>query len=384
MTETAFRSTPRRGTLGRLSFSLGWSAIAVVAASCGGDAPATLAGAEQLAAGGHASWSDVSDMLRSEDPDEVVHLDDLPLEEAALVLAAEGENLAILFEARGVSDGRVVASPNGGAIGESTSAIVSASATQTAGHITASGRFVTAADGDVGRALSGNPFSPDEIAPENRRITVYDPVAVPIAEYPLPFPVGALDLAEDGTVLAGGLDDSRIARIDAGGTTTHLLGPAGSDARVTGEHDLGRVVAVMLLDDDRVVFVAGTEGDTHLYLLDGTAVRQIPGDDQGNPVAGTDERRMPDLEDPYPRAAITPLAPSPDGRVLATGIAAEGNPQISLVDVDTGDIEVLATLDEVEPTIDDPVSAAIVGTDLIFLAQHQLWRLPDVIPSDDT
>ncbi len=384
MTESACRWLPGQGKLGEMFVSLGWAAIAIVAASCSGDAPATLGGAEQLAAGGDASWSDVSDMLRSEDPDEVVRLDDLPLEDAALLLAGEDENVAILFEEYGVSDGRVVASPDDGAINESTSAIVSASATQTAAHMTVDGRFVTAADGDLGRALSGNPLSPNEIAPENRRITAYDPVSVPKAEYPLPFPVGALDLADDGTVLAGGLAEGRIARIDTDGTTTHLLGAPGIGAQVTADHDLGPVIAVMLLDDDRAVFVAGTDGDTRLYLLDDTALRPVPADDgDASPVAGTDERRVPDFEEPYPRAAITPLAPSPDGRVLTTGIGPDADPQIALVDVDTGDIEVLATLDDVEPTIDDPVSAAIVGTDLIFLAQHQIWRLPDVVTPDD-
>jgi WD40 repeat protein len=128
---------------------------------------------------------------------------------------------------------------------------------------------------------------------------------------------------------------------------------------VTAEPGLGPVVAVMAVDDHRVVFVAGTDGDTRLYLLDDSSLRQIPGDDQSaSPVAGTDERRVPVFEEPFPRPAVTPLAPSPDGRVLTTGSGPDGDPQIALVDVDTGDVEVL---DEVEPTIDDPVSAAIVG-----------------------
>jgi hypothetical protein len=65
--------------------------------------------------------------------------------------------------------------------------------------------------------------------------------------------------------------------------------------------------------------------------------------------------------------------------VLTTGVGRDGDPQIALVDVDTGDVEVLAVLDGVEPAVDEPISAVMVGDDLVFLAEHQLWRLPDVI-----
>lgn len=379
MTEPSCRSWPVK--FGSLSLSLGLSAIGLLATACGDGPPEMLGGAEQLATGGEATWSDFTEVRLSDDPDKAVNIGELPLEDAATVVAdADGESFSVLLEEYGPSDSRVAASVNGGAVIAWSSAPVSASATQTAVHMTAAGRYVTARDGDVGRALTRDPWDPSEIGPNDPRILVYDPISVPKAEYPLPFSVGALDLADDGTVLAGGMDEGRIARIDTDGTTTHPLGPAGSGAQVTADTDLGPVIAVMLLDDDRAVFVAGTDGDTRLYLLDDTAVRQIPADsdEQTSPVSGTDERRVPDFEEPYPRAAITPLAPSPDGRVLTTGIGPDGDPQISLVDVDTGDIEVLATLDDVEPTIDDPVSAAIVGDDLIFLAQHQLWRLPDV------
>ena len=358
------------------------AATAVIALACGGAAP-TLGGAEQWAAGGNANWGDVNELLRSDDPDDVVRLGEIGLDEAAMVIpGADSDNVVILFEDNGGPDRLVTAAIVDGAIREQILALVSVHPTQTAAAVTSSGRLVMADDDDLGRALGGEPTGPDESTPVDPRIGVYYPGIALRAEYPSPFRVGALDLTEDGTVLAGGLDEGRIARIGSDGTTTHLLGPAGAGARVTADHDLGSVIAVMPLDD-RVVFVAGTDGDTHLYVLADTGVRQIPDDEAASPVAGTNERRVPLLAEPYPRAAITPLAPSPDGRILTTGIGPDGDPQISLVDVDTGDIEVLATLDDVEPTIDDPVSAAIVGDDLIFLAQHQLWRLPDVVTTDE-
>ena len=358
--------------------------IALASLACGGAAP-TLGGAEQWAAGGNANWGDVNEMLRSDDPDDVVRLGEIGLDEAAMVIpGAESDNLVILFEENGGPDRLVTAAIADGAIREQILAVVSVHPTQTAAAVTASGRLVMADDDDLGRALGGEATGPDESTPVDPRIGVYYPGIALRAEYPSPFRVGALDLTEDSTVLAGGLDEGRIARIDTDGTTTHLLGPTGSGAQVTADQDLGPVISVMPLDDDRVAFVAGTAGDTRLYVLDDTAVRRMPADRQDtSPVAGTDERRVLLLAEPYPRAAITPLAPSPDGRVLTTGIGPDGDPRIALVDVDTGDIEVLATLDDVEPTIDDPVSAAIVGDDLIFLAQHQLWRLPDVVTPDE-
>ena len=66
---------------------------------------------------------------------------------------------------------------------------------------------------------------------------------------------------------------------------------------------------------------------------------------------------------------MTPLAPGPDGRVLTVGLNDDDVPEINLVDVDTGGIERLATLDGVEPTIDEPVSAALAGDELVFTAE---------------
>ena len=360
------------------------TSVAIIAA-CGNDDPATLSGAEEWASGGDTTWPEVRDRVRSDDPDEIVHLDDVPLQDAAIVMAGpEADSLVVLFETDADIDHLVTASAGDGVIHERFMASVSIYPTQTAVDFLTSGDFVLADDDNLLRALGGEPAGPDEPLGAGANIGIYHPGFARRAEYPSPFPVGALDLAEDDTVLAGGLHESRIARIDPDGTTTHLLGPPGSGAQVTADPDLGPVIALMPVDEHRVAFVAGTDGDTRLYLLDDTALRQIPANDEGtSPVGGTDQRRVPRLEESFPRPAITPLAPSPDGRLLTTGIRPDGDPQIALVDPDTGDIEILAVLDHVEPTIDDPVSAAIIGTDLIFLAQHQLWRLPDILTADE-
>jgi hypothetical protein len=372
--------TPTWPPVIRGAFRLGLAVVAVVATACGRNGAPTLGGATRLAAGGDASWSEVADTLRSDEPDRDVRLDDLPLDEAGMLLPdSDPDDLTILFETAG-SDNRLTASTSDGVIHDDDTAPVSSFTTQTAADITASGRFVSATDGDLQRSFTGELGAPDDILPEGPLIRTFDPVFVPVAEHPSPFPVGALDLADDGSILVGGLDESRVARIGRDGTTTHLLGPAGSDARVSTEVALGPVVAVLGLGDDRVAFVAGTDGVGRLFVVDDAGLRRVPDDSPDpNPVAGAGERRRPTFEESFPRPAMTPLAPSPDGRVLTTGVGRDGDPQIALVDVDTGDVEVLAVLDGVEPAVDEPISAVMVGDDLVFLAEHQLWRLPDVI-----
>ena len=75
---------------------------------------------------------------------------------------------------------------------------------------------------------------------------------------------------------------------------------------------------------------------------------------------------------------MTPLAPGPDRHVLTIGLNTDDVPEINLVDVDTGETELLARLDGVEPTVDEPISAAVAGDDLGFTAHGSIWRLADV------
>src|SRR5690606_6934121 len=99
-------------------------------------------------------------------------------------------------------------------------------------------------------------------------------------------------------------------------------------------------------------------------------------DTSSNPVRPLDASPADDLSR-RDRLAMTPLAPGPDGRVLTIGLNDDDVPEINLVDVDTGDTELLATLDGVEPTVDEPVSAALAGHDLVFTAHGSIWRLAD-------
>ena len=80
---------------------------------------------------------------------------------------------------------------------------------------------------------------------------------------------------------------------------------------------------------------------------------------------------------------MAPLAPGPDGQVITVGAGEDRVPEISLVDIDTGDVTVLARLDGVEATIEEPVVATIVDDDLVFTAEGSLWRLPDVMPAEE-
>jgi hypothetical protein len=61
--------------------------------------------------------------------------------------------------------------------------------------------------------------------------------------------------------------------------------------------------------------------------------------------------------------------------VITIGLGRGDVPEISLVDVDTGEIDVLARLDRVEPGDEEPVSAVAVGDDLVFTAAGCVWRL---------
>ena len=193
-----------------------------------------------------------------------------------------------------------------------------------------------------------------------------------------PFEADALDVVDDESVIVASGDGPRIDVISADEGARRLLGPADDpDARVTTDESFGRIVALTQLDDGRITFVAGTDDGDRLYLLDDTAVRPVPVD-----AASSNSVRSPDAppaDDPSrrDRLAMTPLAPGPDGRVLTVGLNDDDEPEVNLVDVDNGDAELLAILDRVEPTIDEPVSAAFAGNDLVFTAQGSIWRLAD-------
>jgi hypothetical protein len=195
--------------------------------------------------------------------------------------------------------------------------------------------------------------------------------------------VGAVDVDMDGLLLVGGAAGPTIDSIALNGTTRRLLAPAADPgAEVVANKRLGPIVALHRLPDQRVVFVSDTAGGFRLHVIDGGRVRRVEGEGGRNPVRFSG--RPPIGRDgtaggvwaEWPHFAVmAPLAPGPGGRVITIGLGRGDVPEISLVDVDTGEIDVLARLDRVEPGDEEPVSAVAVGDDLVFTAAGCVWRL---------
>jgi hypothetical protein len=120
------------------------------------------------------------------------------------------------------------------------------------------------------------------------------------------------------------------------------------------EAPLSRAVLLTTLSDGRVILASWeAEDEVTLWVL-------------------TDEQALPIGTDPAQarRQKITSLAPAPDGRLLVT--TGEG---IEVVDVDSGESDTLVDLQGAEGTF----SATATGSDLIFLADGRLWRLPNAL-----
>jgi hypothetical protein len=195
--------------------------------------------------------------------------------------------------------------------------------------------------------------------------------------------VGAVDVDMDGQVLVGGAAGPTIDSIAVDGTTRRLLAPAADPgAEVTADKGLGPIVALHRLPDQRVVFVSSTAAGFRLHVIDGGRVRVVEDDAGRNPVRFTGrppvgwDGTAGGVYAEWPHLPVmTPLAPGPGGRVITIGLGRGDVPEISLVDVDTGEIVLLARLDGVEASDAQPVSAAAVGDDLVFTAAGCLWRL---------
>jgi hypothetical protein len=195
--------------------------------------------------------------------------------------------------------------------------------------------------------------------------------------------VGAVDVDSHGLPLVGGAAGPTIDALAPDGTTRRLLAPASDPgAEVAADKRLGPIVALQRLPDQRVVFVSDTAGGFRLHVIDRGLVRRIEGDDGRNPVRFTSRPSVGwdgtaggiPADGPH-LPVMTPLAPGPGGRVITIGLGREYAPEISLVDVDTGAIDVLARLEGVEPSDAAPVSAVAVGDDLVFTAAGCVWRL---------
>jgi hypothetical protein len=195
--------------------------------------------------------------------------------------------------------------------------------------------------------------------------------------------VGAVDVDMDGQLLVGGAAGPTIDSLALDGTTHRLLAPASDPgAEVVANKRLGPMVALHRLPDRRVVFVSDTAGAFRLHVIDEGQVRNVEGDHGRNPVRFTgrppvfwDGTTGGMLSNGPHLPAMAPLAPGPNGRIITIGLGREDAPEISLVDVDTGEIDVLARLEGVEPSDAAPVSAVAVGDDLVFTAAGCVWRL---------
>lgn len=176
----------------------------------------------------------------------------------------------------------------------------------------------------------------------------------------VPFEVGAVGVVGRDEVLLGSAERGEIV----------VATPEGVETLVEG--DFGAVRAIAPLGDGTVAFVAG---DDRLHVVEDGEVRAV---DTGevNPVAAedVDTEGLPRRD----RVPMAPISASPDGRIVAVG-EHEGHPRITLVDPGDGDVEVLADLEGVEPTVEERVAAAIVGDDLFFLAEGSLWRKAGVV-----
>jgi hypothetical protein len=132
----------------------------------------------------------------------------------------------------------------------------------------------------------------------------------------------------------------------------HVLGSSGRDpeAAIQVDEPLGAIGSMAALPDGRVAFVTA---DDVLHLLDNGKVSTV----QTTPAD--------------PSRALRLTGTTPQGRLLAVAWGYETHFQIHVVDVDTGQAEIVADLEGVD---EGAVDATVVGNDLVYLAGGRLWR----------
>lgn len=182
----------------------------------------------------------------------------------------------------------------------------------------------------------------------------------------LPFQPLSGSYTADGTLVASSTAGPEIVAARPDGTVEHLLAATGSpeSAPVRFDSDTA-ALSVVALADGRIAFATNAPDDPDLdgrvYLLDGETLRTLD---------------LPEGTHPIRR-----IFPGPDDTLLAL----EG-PHITQVDPTTGTTNRLIDLSEVAdelapasdvwPPIQD-ISATAHGSDLLFTARYQVWRLPD-------
>jgi hypothetical protein len=183
----------------------------------------------------------------------------------------------------------------------------------------------------------------------------------------LPIPPLSGSYTADGTLVVSRVNAPAVVAIHPDRTVEHLLAPTSSPQTVPARFDSDTAaLTVVALPDGRIALATNAPDDPDLdgrvYILDGEALQQLD---------------LP--EDTHP---IRRIFPGPDGTLLAL----EG-PHITQVDPDTATTNRLIDLSEVAdelatasdewPPVQD-ISATAHGDDLLFTAEYQLWRLPDV------
>lgn len=205
----------------------------------------------------------------------------------------------------------------------------------------------------------------------------------------LPFEEASMSFSAAGELLVSSLSDATIAAVGADGSVRYLLAPEGSPLPAPVRFPHAVRTSVVALADGRVAFatnaIDGGPGDGEVYVLEGEVLRRVE----------TGTGRL-----------VRRIFPGPDGSLLAL----DGR-NISLLDPDTGEVEVLVDLTELdyvgppgprespwlltreaaapdaqslEPAassddrwLDGRIAATADGDDLLFTAGNRLWRLED-------
>lgn len=178
---------------------------------------------------------------------------------------------------------------------------------------------------------------------------------------------------EDGTMLFSAMDEARVVAVTPDGVESEVVVSRPSakspDAVV---FPYAARLTVVALDDGRIALAANAfdrgEGDGEVFIVDDGELERL------------------DTSTSHP---IRRIFPGPDGDLLALD-----GPNISRLDPDTGDVDVLVDLSEVADELEPPasldeigmpslVSATDFGDDLIFTAENRIWRLTGVFAESD-
>jgi len=340
-----------------------WVVACVATAACGQeDEPVRLAGAERLADPSGSQRLGVDEWEDIEWP-----LEDVPMSAASDLAPGDGR-LYVLFDGVGGEEGIVAVSEAGEVVG-------SGLVTMTGAGSETTGAAAVGARGEMADAVGA------DVYPHTFR-WVDDSYTTALHWFTAGFEVGAMAFVHRTEMLVGSRSAGEIDVVALDTVTGEigqrqlLGGPDDTEAAVRSDEDLGPIVAIAVLAQGFVAFVTDQDGERRLYMIVGDELQEVAAGSV-NPVAA----EAVDL-DGLPRGDRWPMAPisaSPDGRIVAVG-EHEGAPRITLVDPESGGVDVLADLQGVKPTVDERVVAAIVGNDLFFLARGSLWRKEDVLP----